>query len=137
LRLAWRLRARDYRAGELALIAVSIVIAVASVTTVGFFTSRVQRALDQQANRLLGADLVIADTRPIPAELKTEAERRGLTAVAIMRFPSMALRGDRSALSEIKVVAPGYPLRGELRITQRLFEPDRRAEGIPPPGEVW
>src|SRR5688500_20300963 len=77
IRLAWRLLARDYRAGELALIAVAIVIAVASVTTVGFFTNRVQRALDQQANRLLGADLVISDTRAIAPALKSGAERLG------------------------------------------------------------
>ncbi len=100
-RLAWRLLARDYRAGELALIAVAIVIAVASVTTVGFFTSRVQRALDQQANRLLGADLVIADSRPIAPALKSRAERLGLAAISILRFPSMAVRGDRSILADV------------------------------------
>ena len=136
-RLAWRLLARDYRAGELALIAIAIVIAVASVTTVGFFTSRVQRALDQQANRLLGADLVIADSRPIAPELKSGAERLGLAAISIMRFPSMAVRGDRSALTDVKAVVPGYPLRGELRVTGQLFEQDRRADGIPAPGEIW
>src|SRR5688500_20204033 len=112
IRLAWRLLARDYRAGELALIAAAIVVAVASVTTVGFFTSRVQRALDQQANRLLGADIVIADTRPIGPALKSGAERLGLTTVSIMRFPSMAIRGERSILTDVKAVAPGYPLRG-------------------------
>ncbi len=136
-KLAWRLLARDYRAGELALIAVAIVIAVASVTTVGFFTSRVQRALDQQANRLLGADLVIAHSRPLAPELKSGAERLGLAAISIMRFPSMAVRGDRSVLTDVKAVVPGYPLRGELRVTGQLFEPDRRATGIPAAGEVW
>ncbi len=136
-KLAWRLLARDYRAGELVLIAVAIVIAVASVTTVGFFTSRVQRALDQQANRLLGADLVIAHSRPLAPELKSGAERLGLAAISIMRFPSMAVRGDRSVLTDVKAVVPGYPLRGELRVTGQLFEPDRRATGIPAAGEVW
>ena len=135
--LAWRLLARDYRAGELALIAVAIVIAVASVTTVGFFTSRVQAALDQQANRLLGADLVIGDSRPLPQELRQDAERRGLAAIAVLRFPSMAISGDRSVLAAIKAVEPGYPLRGELRIAERLFGADRRAEKIPAPGEAW
>ena len=43
--LAWRLLWRDWRAGEVTLIAAAIVIAVAAVTTVGFFTDRVQRAL--------------------------------------------------------------------------------------------
>lgn len=137
IHLAWRLLARDYRAGELALIAAAIAIAVASVTTVGFFTSRVQRALDQQANRLLGADLVIADSRPLAPELRIGAASRGLSVIDVLRFPSMAMRGDRSTLAEVKVVTPGYPLRGELRITDRLFAPDRRAGAIPAPGEVW
>lgn len=137
IRLAWRLLARDYRAGELALIVLAIVIAVTAVTTVGFFTSRVQAALDQQANRLLGADIVIADSRPIAPALREGAEQRGLAAISVLRFPSMALRGQRSFLSDIKAVEPGYPLRGELRITDRLFGPDRVARGIPSPGEVW
>jgi len=137
IHLARRLLARDYRAGELALITFAIIVAVASVTTVGFFTGRVKQALDQQANRLLGADIVIADSRPLGPELEQGATRLGLTVISVMRFPSMAIRGDRSILSEVKAVAPGYPLRGELRITDRLFAPDRQAEGIPEPGEVW
>jgi putative ABC transport system permease protein len=135
--LAWKLLARDYRAGELNLIAAAIVIAVAAVTTVGFFTDRVQRALAQQANWLLGADLTISDNRPLAAELKEEARRLGLSAIVVTRFPSMVVRGERNLLSEVKVVEPGFPLRGELRIADRLFAPDRRAESIPAPGTVW
>jgi len=135
--LAWRLLVRDYRAGELTLIAAAIVIAVASVTTVGFFTDRVRRVLDLQANRLLGADLVIAYSRPLPAELREEALRRGLAATAIMSFPSMAVQGDRNVLADVRAVAPGYPLRGELRIAERLFGPDRQAGAIPEPGTAW
>ncbi|MBI2295431.1 MAG: ABC transporter permease [Betaproteobacteria bacterium] len=135
--LAWRLLARDYRAGELTLIAVAIVIAVASVTTVGFFTDRVQQALDRQANRLLGADLVISDTRPLAPELKQEAQRQGLSVVEVMRFPSMVVHSDSNTLADVRVVAPGYPVRGELRIAERLFGPDRRAGAIPDPGTVW
>jgi putative ABC transport system permease protein len=137
LALAWKLLGRDYRAGELTLIAVAIVVAVAGVTTVGFFTDRVQRVLDVQANRLLGADLVIAHTRPTAPALRDEALRRGLAAIEIQRFPSMAMKGERTALSEVKVIAPGYPLRGELRIADRLFGPDRVARTIPDPGTVW
>ncbi len=137
LALAARLLVRDWRAGELTLIALAIVVAVAGVTTVGFFTDRVQRVLEVQANRLLGADLVIADSRPLPPDLRQEALRRGLAAIEITRFPSMALNRDRTVLSDIKVVAPGYPLRGELRIADRLFGPDRVPRAIPERGTVW
>ena len=135
--LAWRLLARDYRAGELTLIAAAIVIAVASVTTVGFFTDRVQRVLDRQANRLLGADLVIADSRPPAPELREEALRRGLAATLHLRFPSMVVYGERTLLSDVKVVTAGYPLRGELRTSERLFGPERRADSIPERGTAW
>ena len=137
VRLAWRLLARDFRAGEVTLIAVAIVIAVAAVTTVGFFTDSVQRVLELEANRLLGADLVIADSRPLDPGLAREAARRGLATVEVIRFPSMVLLRSRTVLTEVKAVSPGYPLRGEMRVAERLFGPDRVAEGIPSPGTVW
>ena len=65
--LALRLLARDWRAGELTLVAVAVVVAVASVTTVGFFADRVHQALSRQANQLLGADLVISGDRALDA----------------------------------------------------------------------
>jgi putative ABC transport system permease protein len=46
---ALRLLRRDWRAGELRLLATALVIAVASVTTVGFFTDRIERAMQRQA----------------------------------------------------------------------------------------
>jgi putative ABC transport system permease protein len=137
IRLALRLLVRDSRAGELALIAMALVIAVASVTTVDFFTDRVYRALNRQADQLLGADLVVVADRPLAAEFESEAVRRGLAVTRMMRFPSMIVRRDRNVLSSIKVVSVGYPLRGELRIAERLYDPDRRAVSIPAPGTVW
>jgi putative ABC transport system permease protein len=102
-----------------------------------FFTDRVQRALQQQANRLLGADLAVSDSRAIAPELKDEARRRGLTAVTVVRFPSMVVRGERTMLSDVKVVEAGFPARGDVRIAERLFGPDRRAASVPEPGTVW
>jgi putative ABC transport system permease protein len=135
--LALRLLARDHRAGELLLIGIALVIAVASVTTVGFFADRVQRALDRQADQLLGADLVAVADRPLPAEFEAEAQRNGLAVTRMLRFPSMVMRGDRNVLASVKVVAPGYPLRGEVRIADEPYGADRRPEGIPIPGTVW
>ena len=87
--LALRLLARDWRAGELTLVAVAVVVAVASVTTVGFFADRVHQALSRQANQLLGADLVISGDRALDATFAAEAERRGLKVARMLRFPSM------------------------------------------------
>src|SRR5688500_698844 len=102
MRLALRLLWRDHRAGELALIAAAIVIAVASVTTIGFFADRVHQALGRQANQLLGADLVIVSGEPAKPALEAEARAKGLAVVRMTRFPSMASREDRNVLSSVK-----------------------------------
>jgi len=135
--LALRLLARDWRAGELTLVAIAVVVAVASVTTVGFFADRVNQALSRQANQLLGADLVVSADRPLDAQFAAEAERRGLRVTRMLRFPSMAAANEQNVLAEIKVVSAGYPQRGELRIADTLYGPDRRAAAIPAAGTVW
>ena len=136
IRLALRLLLRDHRAGELVLIGLALVIAVASVTTVGFFADRVHLALDRQANLLLGADLVVVADRPLPPDFESEAQRRGLDVVRMLRFPSMLLHGKQNLLASVKVVAPGYPLRGEVRImtSSSLVAPSRSGslEGCAP-----
>lgn len=135
--LALRLLARDWRAGELTLVAVAVVVAVASVTTVGFFADRVHQALSRQANQLLGADLVISGDRPLDAAFTAEADQRGLQVARMLRFPSMTAGKEQSVLAEVKVVTAGYPLRGELRIADAQHGVDHRATEIPKPGTVW
>jgi putative ABC transport system permease protein len=137
LALALRLLWRDHRAGELALIAVAMLVAVASVTTVGFFTDRVHQALGRQANNLLGADLVIAADRPVGAAFEAAAREQGLATARFARFPSMVTRGDKNLLASVKAVAAGYPLRGELRVSDTLYGAERKVDRPPARGTAW
>jgi putative ABC transport system permease protein len=142
LRLALRLLRRDWRAGELRVLAAALVLAVASVGTVGFFADRVKGALARQANLLLGGDLMISGDRPLPAALRDGARGRGLATTDVIRFNSMVQPPRTSAdanavLTDVKAVGSGYPLRG----TVTLAEPGN-PEGIvatrtPARGEVW
>lgn len=136
-RLALRLLWREWRAGELYLLAAAVIVAVAGVTTVGFFTDRVHQALDRQTGLLLGADLVVSGDRALPEIMEQEAATRGLRIARVLRFPSMVARGEASVLADIKPVTAGYPLRGEVRIADAPYGEDRRAEGIPAPGTLW
>ena len=135
--LALRLLWRDSRAGELRLLAASIVIAVASLATVGFFTDRVRQALEQQSNQLLGADLTVVSDRPLAAEFAQAASARGLAVAQGVRFPSMVVKGDENLLVDIKAVGDGYPLRGEMRIADAPGAPERVARSMPAVGTVW
>ena len=89
LRLALRLVGRDWRAGELRVLMAAIFLAVASVGTVAFFADRVKAGLAQQANLLLGADVMISGDRPLPPSFADEARRRDLATSPAIRFNSM------------------------------------------------
>ena len=144
--------ARDWRAGELSVLAAALVLAVGSVGTVAFFADRVQTALARQANLLLGSDVIISGDRPLPETYAAEALRRGLAATPVIKFNSMVQRaapvaatpgdggggGEASAvLADVKAVGPGYPLRSAIVLVDPAGPDGRAAVGIPPPGTAW
>ena len=135
--LALRLLRRDLRAGELRILVLAILVGVGGMTAVGFFTDRVQRALIQQGAELLGADLVLASSAPLRAELADEARRLHLATATILTFPSVVLIGDRPQLVEVKAVSSGYPLRGSLRSASDTRSPEETTRAIPAPGSAW
>ena len=137
LRFALRALARDLRAGELRLLAAGIVLAVASVTSVAFFTDRVGRALHGEAAQLLGADLLLSADHPWTPSYAMEAERRGLQVAQTVTFPSMAVAAGGVQLVEVKAVSDGYPLRGSLRWAAERNAPEQLAPGVPGAGEAW
>jgi putative ABC transport system permease protein len=137
LTLSWRMLRRDLRAGELRLLGIAMMIAVASLTSVSFFTDRVSQALVREANQLLGGDLLLTADHPWPTAFGEAAARHGLKALSTTTFTSMASFGPETQLVGVKAVQPGYPLRGSLRIAPGLNRPDAPAPGIPERGTAW
>ncbi|ARU32138.1 ABC transporter permease [Sulfuriferula sp. AH1] len=135
--LALRMLLREWRAGELRVLVLAVLIAVAGLASVNAFTARMQLALSQESNRLLGADLVLAsDHAPAPV-LQAEAQRRNLLTAQTMQFPSMVSTANASQLAEIKAVTSTYPLRGTLRIADSASAADHPVQAVPRPGTVW
>lgn len=137
LSLALRLFVRDWRAGEMRILFVALIVAAASVTTVSFFSERVSRAMVRESSQLLGGDLVIVSDQPLQSQFVAKADELGLRTTQSVRFRSMTLSGQDSLLTDIKAVAPGYPLRGKLRIRKQRDGVDFTPAGIPEPGSVW
>jgi len=132
-----RMLARDWRAGELRILALALVVAVASVTSVGFFADRVRQALAREAHQLMGADLVMSSDHAWPGAVREEIVRRGLALAENTGFVSMARRAGQAQLASIKAVSPGYPLRGKLRVAAKLNAPDAETDKVPRQGTVW
>ena len=136
-RLALRLLGRDWRAGELRILAAAIVIAVAASTAIGFFTDRLGRGMVNQSADFLGADLALVSPRPVDAAWLAQARAQGLQVSESLEFASVVVSGDALQLASVRAVDSAFPLRGSLRIAPQPFVTDMPAAGIPAPGGAW
>jgi putative ABC transport system permease protein len=127
---------RDLRAGELRLLMLSVALAVAALTAVGFLADRMQTGLWRDARQLLGGDVVVVSDQQPARQWGQQAAQQGLQVNTQLSFPTMARalpeQGGASRLVALKAVESGYPLRGRLEVS-----PTVPALGIPPVGEVW
>jgi putative ABC transport system permease protein len=139
--LAWRQTLRDFRAGELRLLALAVMLAVAALTAVGFFADRLNQGLARDAGALLGGDAVVGSDKPTPPELLQRARALGLQTATSVGFPSMGRAPDElggaSRLVAVKAVSDAYPLRGQLQLKAAADAPERNVGGAPARGTVW
>lgn len=139
--LAWRQLARDFRAGELRLLFVAVMLAVAALTAVGFFADRINGGLSRDATQLLGGDAIVASDQPTPAAVIDKARALALRSASTVTFPSMARaqaeQGGGSRLVSVKAVSDSYPLRGRLRLSSGRGTPEVVVARGPAAGTVW
>ncbi len=141
VRLGWRTLWRDLRAGELRLLVVAVTLAVAALTSVGFFADRLQGGLQRDALQLLGGDAVVASDLPTPAAVVERARALGLQTATSVGFPTMGraseAQGGAAKLVALKGVQSGYPLRGSLKVADAPGAAAYATRDIPARGEVW
>ena len=144
LRNLWR----DLRSGELNLLIVSVVLAVAALTAVGFFSDRLQAGLWRDARQLLGGDAVVVSDKPTAENFQKKALALGLKTNASLSFPSMAraddAKGGETKLVALKAVSEGYPLRGQMSLLNPQSQGTSNNSGasfftrdVPQPGQAW
>ncbi|HEU4531207.1 MAG TPA: FtsX-like permease family protein [Steroidobacteraceae bacterium] len=137
LRFALLALVRDWKSGELTVLMLALIVAVGALTAVGFFTNRVNQAVEVQAAEVLGADLRLQSNEDLGDKYLAEARKRGLKTARTLGMLSVVFKGERSQLTALRSVGEGYPLRGKVRIADAPFAPARVTEEIPARGEVW
>ena len=139
LALSLKMTKRDWRAGELRFLLIALMIAVASLSSVGFFVDRMRNGLNRDAHQLLGADLLVSADQPVNPIWRAEAKKLGLNMAETVVFPSMAIAGSGensvSRLVSLKAVTDGYPLRGNLKLVKADTEVLTRE--VPSVGTAW
>lgn len=129
--------ARDWKSGEQAVMALALLVAVAALTAIAFFTDRIGQAVEQHAGEVLAGDVRIESQQPFHDPHVQEAKRLGLATARTVTFPSVVQHGDSSALAAVSAVSAAYPLRGRLRISRTLDGAVEEVTGAPEPGTVW
>lgn len=138
--LAGRQLRRDLRAGELRLLVVAVMLAVAALTAVAFLADRLNGALQRDARALLGGDAIVASDLPAPPAFAAHAVALGLRTATTAVFPSMARaaeqRGGAARLVSLKAVSEAYPLRGQL-VLRGADGVEHSVAAAPPRGHAW
>ncbi len=122
--------------GDLLILFFSIVLAVTSISSVGFLGDRLQSSMQMQASSMLGADLVLRSTSEIDSEFLSTAKTNNLNWAETATFLSMVITEDDNLLTSIKAVTESYPLRGELKIVN-FNGIQIQHSGSPPSGKIW
>src|SRR5450755_4117317 len=135
--LAVRALRREWRSGELAVLWLSLSVAVAALCGVGFLVDRIGRAVAAQASEVLAADLRVESDLPIAAADAAKAHSLGLSSARLTMTLSAIFNGDSNQLADVRAVSSGYPLRGRLTIADRAFTAGAQTTLIPAPGEAW
>ena len=137
LLLAVRALRREWRSGELAVLWLSLCVAVAALCGVGFLVDRIGHAVAAQASEVLAADLRVEGDAAIAGSEQARAAALGLSSARLTTTLSAIFKGDANQLADVRAVSAGYPLRGQLTVADGAFAAGAATREIPAPGEAW
>ncbi|MDO7084432.1 FtsX-like permease family protein [Pseudocolwellia sp. AS88] len=132
-----RLLHHELRKGELTIVFLAIVLAVATVFSLTGFSDQVKQALTTNSVNTLAADRVLRTSTLIPEEIKAETERYGFDFAQKVQLKSMVFSSDNMLLTDLDIVTSEYPLRGDLLISKSSDLQNPIAVKSPAVGEVW
>jgi putative ABC transport system permease protein len=135
--LAMRFLRRDRRSGELSLLMLAVILAVASATAISIFADRINRTMKYQAAEFLAADLVMSSSTSMSPNMVAQANSVGLKQSQSSEFSTVLIENDEFLLVGVKAVSANYPLRGYLKIRQGSYAEEQTVYHGPLPGEAW
>lgn len=130
-RLAWR----GVKAGEYRVLLIALILAVACATLLGVVGERMQGALDHEAARLAGGDLVVSGREPATTELTDFLDEQGVSWSQRVNLTTMAGLGDDLLLVSLSAVDSSYPLLGEVRL--EVADGATEMGRSPAANEIW
>jgi len=118
-RMAWRETRKTRR--RLLFFSTSIVFGIAALVGIGSLGSSLERAVDEQARTMVGADLVLSSRRPLTPGVETIAAQIKGDQAREVAFSSMLFipRSDQARLVQVRGIEGPFPFYGELETEPR------------------
>ncbi len=94
-----------------------LALGVAAIGTIGGLRDAIQQGVAEQRRAILGGDLAIEGSEPLPDRLAAFLRARGARTSSVERMRSMLYAGNgRRMLVELSAVDPAYPLVGRASV---------------------
>ncbi|KTC68808.1 FtsX-like permease family protein [Legionella birminghamensis] len=129
---------REWKSGELSLLAFALFFAMACVSALNNLAEVIHYQLDRQAAQLLGADRQLNSGIVLNKEWFAKASSLGLRQSQALSFLSMVSHGDNLQLAQIKAIQTPFPLNGRLTIARTMNRTEQfTTNKAPAEGHIW
>jgi len=115
--IALRLLKRALSSRYLLLYVGALTLAVSLILALALVSARVLESINQSSHEFIAADRMLVSADPASLAWLQEARKRGLTVVPTLSFSSMLFSDQGMQLAAVKAVSDGYPLRGQLQLS--------------------
>ena len=134
-----KLLIRQLRHGTMRLFCTAIAIACAVTFSITLLGDRLEQLFNMQAKEVIAADMALQSTTELNEQQKSIIRTFSISNAKTLTFQTMANANNHDAflLSSVKAVSNGYPLLGELLISNELYGELQATQKIPEKGEAW
>jgi len=132
---------RNWRMGGLNTILLLIILVIALISSLSWYSDRMQKGINARAAELFGGDLIIKSPRPLPSLWEQQAVNMGLKTTKVVYINTLAaskLPEPHFANIQVKAVDNNYPLYGKLKVSAANdTNKTENTQAKPTPGTVW
>ncbi len=140
-----KLLIRQIRQASMRLFCIAVAVACAVTFSITLLGDRLEQLFNSQAKEVIAADLVLQSTTDLSDEQKAVVGTLALNSAKTLTFQTMAnssaneqsVEKQAFLLSSVKAVSDGYPLLGELQVSNQLYGDPYAIQEVPEKGEVW
>lgn len=136
-RLSFRYLRRNFHGLELRLLALTIIVCMAAISSFNGFRFIVLNKLEAQARTYLGADLLVTSPKPIENAWQDKARSLSLRQSQSINFFSMVQFKGRFQLANVYAITTPYPLNGQFKIKTPESPLGKSTTTAPNSGQVW